>query len=445
MAGELTISNLVGTFDYQQILSMYYQSQSLPVQLLQKQESKIDDKISALKTFEDDVNSLYSAFNDVVSTDLSQLKTVSSSSPGVLTASVVDPSKAINGAYQVQVDQLAQNDVWLSQAGVSDLDSAVATTSGQITVKYAGETVAVIDYDTDTSDSSKPSTLTEIADAINNAQDKVKASIIYDGSSYRLILSGADTGSQSTISISETGDGDLLDQLKLGDDYSDSHVQTAQDAKIEVYGATITSPTNTFEGAIPGLELTVNSVGTATLTVNNDYSKFEESLNSLVDAYNKIVDFINDKAGKDGILSGDNTLYAIRSTILSKLQPLFNLGLLSVDKDTGHLSLDDDKLSQLLQNSSQTVQDAVSQLKENLQDYLLFLISPDGPVESEINGLESTKSNLKEQIDDLNKVISDQMEALKQQLIQVQLLQAQMEEVKARLTSVFGNPSLFPE
>ena len=445
MAGELYISNLAGTFDYQEILNLYYQSQIAPIQLLQQQESKISDKVSALNDFESRLNSLYDAFNKLTSTTLLEEKSVSVSSPDVLNATVVDPLKAVEGTYQVNVTQLAQNDVWLSQSGVSDLSSAVATSDGQITITYAGQTVAVIDYDTDTADSTKPSTLTEIAQAINDAQDKVKASVIYDGSTYRLLLTGSDTGKDSTISISETGSGDLLDRLQLGDDYSDSHVQTAQDAQIEIYGATITSPTNTFTDAIPGVELTVNSLGTSTVEISADYQPFKDALNSLIDAYNSIVDFINEKAGKDGVLSGDNTLYMIRSGILSRLQPLFNLGLLDVDKDTGHISIDSEKLDSLIESSPQTLEDALSQLKDSLQDYLLFLVSPDSPVENEIESLNDQKERIEERIDELNKMLSEQIEIFKKQLIQVQLLQEQMAELRAKIASTFGQTTLLQQ
>jgi len=444
VAGEISISNLVGTFDYQQILSLYYQAQSAPIQLLQQQEDALSQKASALNEFQSSIESFYDAFNQLTSTTILENKQVEVSSPEVLQATVVDPLAAVEGSYQITVDQLAANDVWLSQSGVSDLTSAVATTSGQITIEFAGEVVATVDYDADATDSTYPSTLQEIADAINQSQDKVVASVVYDGSNYRLLLSGTETGAGATVSIYESGSGDLLDNLQLGSDYSASHVQTAQDAQIEVYGAVVTSPTNTFSDAIPGLSITVNSVGTSTVTVENDYSPFKEALSNLVSAYNQMVDFINSNAGKDGILSGDNTLYSVRSSILSRLQPLFNLGILGVDKDTGHLSLDDAELSELLESSPQTVEDAVSQLKESLQDYLLFLTGPDGPVESEIESINKNKELIEERIDLLNKMLNDQLETLKQQLIQVQLLQAQMAELQAKIESTFGTATILP-
>ncbi len=444
MAGELYISNLAGTFDYKNVLDMYYQAQMQPVLYLQNQEDSINNKISAVNDFEEKIENLYDKFNALISTNLLNEKQVSVSDESILTASVVNPDKAVTGSIDVTVNQLAKNDVWLSQDGVSDLNTSVATESGTIQISYAGDVVATIDYDTDTSDSTKPTTLKEIADAINGAQDKVKASIIFDGNQYRLILSGADTGADNVISVKETGGGNLLDKLQLGDSYSDSHVQTAQDAEITVYKTTITSSSNTFKDAIPGVELTVKESGTANVSISQDYSKFKSTLEDFISAYNDIVDFVQTESGKDGRLSGNSTLQMIRSSILSRLQPLFNANLLEVDKDTGHLSLKEDVLDSILTSDPSKVSDIISDLKSELYDYLVLLKEPTGPIGSMEKSLENQKETLDEQIEEMKKLVNDQIESFRQQLIQVQLLQEQMAEIRAKLTSVFGTASLLP-
>ena len=440
MAGEIYISNL-GSFDYQTILQMYYQANSLPIQMLQSQEAQLDSKINAYKEFESKIESFYDAFNTLTSTPVEGkiLNVVGDA----VSAQITDELKAIPGNYTVTVDRLAENDIWLSQNGKS-LDEAVATADGTLQISYAGEVVATIDYDTDVDDTSKPSTLQEIVDAINSAQDKVRASLVYDGSSYYLLLMGKDTGAQNTIELQEVGSGDLLDQLQIGDDYSDSHVQTASDAEVTVFGKTLTSPDNTFADAIPGVTFTANAVGSATIEIKNDTSEFEDALNKFIQAYNDIVDFVQKEGGKDGTLSGDTTLQIIRSSLLSRLQPLFNLGLLEVDKDTGHLSVKTDKLSELEAKSPETLESAINDLKTALYDYLLYLKSPEGPVELSIKSLNNRRESIEEQIDFMKKLLNDQMETLKNQLIQLQLFQQQMAEVRARLTATFGQISPLP-
>ena len=441
MAGEIYISNL-GGFDYQNILDMYYKANSLPIQLLQSQEKTVDSKIKAYQDFESKIENLYDAFNTLTSVPV-EGKTIDVSDENVLTASVTDESKATPGVYTVDVNQLAKNDVWLSQSGKS-ADEAAATTSGTLQISYAGSVVATIDYDTDTSDSTKPSTLQEIADAINSAQDKVTASLVYDGSSYYLLLMGKDTGANNTVEIQEVGGGDLLDQLQLGDSYSDSHIQTASDAEVTVFGKTLTSPDNTFSQAIPGISFTVKGTGSADIKVSEDTTEFENALQKFIQTYNNIVDFVQNEGGKDGVLSGDTNLQMIRSSILSKLQPLFNLDLLEVDKDTGHLSIKTDQLNSLEQNSPETLESAIQDLKSDLYDYLVYLESPESPVELTINNLNNKKDSIEDQIDLMHKLLQDQLNTLKQQLVQLQLFQQQMAEVRAKLTATFGQISLLP-
>jgi flagellar hook-associated protein 2 len=58
--------------------------------------------------------------------------------------------------------------------------------------------------------------------------------------------------------------------------------------------------------------------------------------------------------------------------------------------------------------------------------------------------LENQKSYLEEQIEEMQKLISEQVEEFRQELIQVQLLQEEMEAIRAKIVSVFGNTSLLP-
>ena len=376
MAGEFYISNLAGTFDYKTILDAYYQAQMQPVLMLQDQESVLDRKLSAINEFQTLLSDLYSVFNDLTSTNILEQKVTSSSNEDVLSVKVTDPLKAQVGSYEVKVKQLAKNDVWFSLKGVGSEDDIPATSSGTIQISYGDTVVATVDYDTDPS-TDIPSTLKEIASAINSTQDKVIASVIYDGSQYRLLLSGKDTGETNVISITEIGSGDLLDQLQLGDSYSSSHVQQAQDAIITLYGQDISNPTNTFRDAIPGLELSLKSVSSSpiSITIENDLTKFTETFQKFINAYNSIVDFVQTESGKDGRLSGNTTLQMIRSTILSKLQPLFDNNLIDVDKDTGHLTLDTVKLDNMLSSGPDSVETLLQSLKNKLYDYFIYLTS----------------------------------------------------------------------
>ncbi|OMH40451.1 flagellar filament capping protein FliD [Desulfurobacterium indicum] len=446
MAGELSISNLVGGFDYQQILDQMYSLKSVQIQYYQQRESELQNKKSALSSFDSLLEKFQDIANDLFDDSIFQQKAVSVSNESAVKVTITDPTAVDASSFDVSVVQTAKKDVWLSQAGVSDETAPVATTAGTLQISYGGDVVATIDYDTDTS-TDTPSTIQEIANAINAAQDKVKATVFFDGTNYRLLLSGEDTGADNTISVTETGGGDLLDVLQLGDNYTASHVQTAQDAVIEIYGTQVFSSTNDFTDVIPGMTITAEAPTTSpvSITIDNDYSKMKDNLQKLVEAYNSIVDFVKQYTGKDGALSGDFTLQDIRSTLFDKLDPLFQLGLFDVDKDTGHLSINSSKLDEVLSTDPKSLEDALTDdLKNNLYDYLIYVTGVDGPIQTEEKSYDNQINYIEDQIDLTNKRISEEIESMKKQLVQLQLYMAQMQEVQAKITQTFGTPSIIP-
>ena len=442
MAGEIYLSNLSGQFDYQSILEKYKELKSQQITLLQNEESKIANQKSAYESFTNSLSALDTTFSNLTDPLTFDQKSVAVSDESVLSVTVTDPSKVSKTNLNITVNQLAKNDAWLSQSGVTDKDSgAVATADGAIDITYNG-TTTTINYDTNTSDSSKPSTLQEIADAINSAQDNVKASIFYDGSNYRLLLSGKDTGASNTISITESGGGDLLNNLQIGT-YGGSdhgHVQSAQDAEISIYGTTVSSSTNSFTNVVDGLKIDVLSTSSSgvDVTVDNDYTDLKKSMQGFIDSYNNIVDFISNNTSKDGALSGDFTLQQIRSSIFDKLDPLFELGILDVDHTTGKISLDSFKFDEELNSDPDNVKTQIENLKSSLGDYMDYITGYDNPIKYKEESLDNQINQIEDSITSLAKRLDEEMENLKKQFVWLDQFLGEMNSVKSRLTSLFA-------
>jgi len=442
MAGEIYLSNLSGQFDYQSILDKYLELKNQQIAILQEKEAKIYDKKYSYQNFSELLTNLNTSFEKLTDPALFEQKSVFVSDESVLTATVTDPAKISDTSLNITSKQLAKNDIWLSQSGVSDKDtSAVATTAGTIEISYAGNMVATIDYDTDTADTTKPSTLQEIADAINNAQSSVQASIFFDGTNYRLLLSGADTGSANTISFTETGSGDLLDQLQLGSSYSASNVQVAQNAQIDIYGQTVESSTNSFENVVDGLRIDLLSTSTAgvDVTVNNDYEPLKTSLQEFIDGYNSIVDFVSQYTAQDAPLSGDSTIQQIRSSIFQGFDPLFEMGVLSVDYTTGKITLDTAELDIQLNSDPGDVETKIEQFKTGLSDYLDYITGYDSPIKYKDESFDKQISYLEDSIISLSERIDAEMENLKKQFIWLDQFLAEMNDIQARLASLIPN------
>ncbi|WP_029522587.1 flagellar filament capping protein FliD [Persephonella sp. KM09-Lau-8] len=435
MAGEIYLSNLTGGFDYQQILDSMRALKSQQIYLLQSREDQIKQKKSALSDYAKILNDFKSYFNKV--TDLFELdkKKVSVSDENVIDVIITDDTKLIPSTIDIQVNQLAKNDVWLTNGGVDDQNEAISDLdSATLSITYQGNTIDV-SYDNTMS-------LKDIVSQINstaaNSDMNISASIFYDGSQYRLLIQGKDTGSDNTVTISDSGN---LSST-LGDFY---HAQTAQNAQISIYDQTIESSDNSFENVIAGLTINVKSTSSSPVNINiqQDFEPFMDDLQKMIDKYNELVDFIKNNTGENGILSDEiSTLQSVRSGIFNRFDPLFELGILSVDKDTGHISIDSTKLKDMLYTDEETVKSKISQLKDNMYDYLIYITGSDSPIKLKQKSYDKQIQNIEESIELQKKRIDEEIKSLKMQFVALQQLMAQMEDIRQRIAATFGNVSL---
>ncbi len=435
MAGEIYLSNLVGNFDYQQMLDSIRALKSQQLYLLQSKEGNIKDKKSAISDYGSLLRDFKSAFDSVTSVGELDKKKVSVSDDTVLDVIVNDPQKLAPTTIDIQVNQLAKNDVWITNSGVTYKDAPISSlTAGTLTINYQSSSINV-SYDSTDS-------LQDIVNRINTtAADSglnINASIFYDGSQYRLLIQGKDTGSANTVSISDTGN---LSST-LGNFYN---AQAAQNAQISVYGNTVESSTNSFDNVIAGLTINVKSVSTTPVSINiqEDYDPFINDLKSMIDKYNEIVDFIKNNTGENGVLSDERTtLQSIRSGIFKRLDPLFQLGILSVDKDTGHISIDETDLKNQLLTDKASVETKINDLKTQLNDYLVYITGTDSPVKLKEKSYDKQIQNIEDMIQQQSKRIDEEIQTLKKQFVALQQLMAQMEDIRQRIASTFGNVSL---
>jgi flagellar hook-associated protein 2 len=194
-------------------------------------------------------------------------------------------------------------------------DQAV-TTSDTLTIDVGGTTTTINLTD---------KTLEGVAKAINAADQGVQAVLVRAGGTaeaptYRLNLTATSSGLNSAFTIDDgTGTAATFGGI-IGE-------VDASDATIVVNGAPVTSSTNTFEGLMPGVTLTVASDATTettgTVTVARDTESVVESVKALVDAVNGALTeaasltahAVDGKGG--GLLAGDSTLRGVRNQLLS--------------------------------------------------------------------------------------------------------------------------------
>ncbi|ASP40610.1 flagellar capping protein [Bacterioplanes sanyensis] len=317
---------------------------------LDRREELVDAKITAYGEIQSMMSTLQASVIALSSPSLAGATKVSSSNEAILTATsgiTADP-----GSYSVEVTNTAKAHS-LASSTFSSFDEIIGTgelvfSFGEITYDGSDNFVSqTVNPDraskTITIDESNR-TLSGVRDAINNANMGVTASIINDGSGYRLLVTSQQTGKENGIRIqAQDSDGNLLSGGLGALAYSESQnagtnmslTEKGQDAQLQVNGLTITRSSNTIDEVISGvtLNLTGADVGKpVTVTVSPDTEMLSENLQNFVTAYNDLKKFVDDLSGYDadkqqaGLLLGDSTMRNIQGQIRSMIsQPIVGL------------------------------------------------------------------------------------------------------------------------
>ncbi len=235
-----------------------------------------------------------------------------SSTESVLTAAASKDVKAA-GTYSVNVTQLATAQT-LKSGTVADADSTilgggslkiqVGTYNANLNTFSAGESKEVT-----VTIGTGNGTLGGIANAINNANAGVKASVVAaTGGGFQLQLTATNSGTENTVKVSAfdtfgaqqtgtTGLGQLAfdPTAAVGSGKNLTQTTAAQNALLTVDGTDVVSQSNTVSGAINGVTLSLATTGATAVTVdvNRDVAAFETSAKKFVEAFNTLQTTVN--------------------------------------------------------------------------------------------------------------------------------------------------------
>lgn len=442
MAGEFSISGLVGKFDYSSILQQIQQLKSQQIYMMQARQDQLNQKKAVIN----DIKNILSGMKDVLSgfddRAILNAKSIDISNDSILSATVKDPTKAQVGTYNIQVNQLAKNHILASDTTFSDKDSAISgLSSGTLKITINGSDLN-IGYDSSYS-------LQAIADKINTESSiwnfDVRATIVNVSSSstpsYKLIISSTKTGVSNQISISD--DGNLAGILNL------QNVQTPQDAQINIDGVLVSRSSNQFDDVLEGISFTLKTTGNTVVSVGEDKNSIKQVLSKFVDSYNNLVEKIKAETGKNGKLSGEYFIDRIKNDIFREIQDLVFSGIFDFDRNSGKISLNSSKLDQVLSNTSSTTSSSLietkgqlftklSDIKSNLTNFLNNTILSTGTLGSMISSYDKQISSIQDSIDRMTQRVQMEIDILKRQFIMMESLQAQYNAISARIQATFG-------
>jgi len=365
-SGATALSGVFSGIDTSVLIQQAIAVASKPLNRLQTRKTQAQTRQSYLQSLQGNFTSLQSQANSL--RDIASIRGVSASSSDQAVVSLSASAGAIEGSYDVEVNQLAAAERKVHAGVASKTD--VLGSPGQFVYSYNGTTRTI--------QTSGTTTLEGLAALINNDSSNpgVVASIIHydsgDGLAYHLVLGGRNTGADHAITVEAQT---TLAGFGPGGDWTVSQAARNAQVRLDGYpaGGWIQSDSNSVSGLIPNVTLNLGKIGSASVSLSRDTSSLKSGLSNLVSIYNRIVDTLDTLAGYNattktgGVFQGDSTvtgliagaralMVQVRAGFVEGTDPYTSPSLIGLDMDKqGHLSVDSDKLNQALADNHEAV------------------------------------------------------------------------------------------
>lgn len=348
-----------------------------------------------------------------------------------------DSSNLDPGTISVNVTQLAQKDVYQSNT-ISDITSTLD--SGTISITIGEET-----YDFSTEGKTYETLVSEMG---NYPDLNVSLEQVGD-SSYRMIIKSSESGTANAITISQSG-------VDLGLEEEANHVLTAQNMKATVDGIDYDLSSNKLTMQ-SGLIIKMVEEGTSSITMERDDASIIESITSIADKYNDLVDLVNSYILGDeenpAVISDSSTLKSMMSSIknilfdsygLNNEENLFKYGI-SFDSD-GYMQVDETELSTALTDNYDDLKELFVGYAEKegigtrLKTYLDSLDNLlDGLLTTYDDKLSTRLSTLTTDYETASEKLDEKYEQMASQFASYTVLITQMETAFSSLQSIIDS------
>jgi flagellar hook-associated protein 2 len=429
------ISNFAS--DFQSIVNRTVAIAALPVQSLQNDQQSLTEKKSALTGLRNSVGG-FAASLESLGTLAAGGATAVTSSSATVTATL--GSGATPGTYQItEITSLATTAVGTTTGGWASADSTPVSTGLDHKVELLIDGVSheiTLTPETDN--------LNGLRDAINALDAGASASLIDTGSGLQrfvLVLSAAEAGQK------------ILDvRTEFGNAASTTMEMTSpgSSASFKINGHLVTSNSNFVTGAIPGVDLRLNSISSSgqvvDISVASNSSPVVSAVTSFVDAYNDLVSSLDAHIGETaGVLSGSSLISDLYGRLREatglqgegEIKSLADLGI-SLDKN-GVMSFDSTSISSA---SASRLKEVIGFLGSSttglaaLTSRFTELSDPiTGLIRSQITALDETDARLAEQIIAMTDRVSTMQITLLAKLQAADGLLARLENQQGMLTA----------
>lgn len=283
LSGSALLGGMAGKIDTDALIEALVAAKAAPQRQLQRQLSAQQTITSNLQEVNARLQAVSKAAQSITDVDFGKGTKATSSNSNVVANS---SAGAVTGSSTFHVNQTAAAQV--SAVAIGSDGIAVSDVTAEFKV---GDTV--IDL------SGTDGSAAAVANAINKSDAGVRAAVVNTDSGQVLQFTAKTTGTEAAFSVT-------------GLDGSVDTLVAARNAQIQVGelgsgGYTISSQSNTFTDAMPGVTFSVSSgaVGEdVTITVGNDADKAASQVKALIDALNSAKGGISTVTGKGGVLQG---------------------------------------------------------------------------------------------------------------------------------------------
>ncbi|GAB1258119.1 hypothetical protein NBRC116494_26210 [Aurantivibrio plasticivorans] len=353
------IQNIVNTLgggsgvDTFELVDQLVEIQSAP------QTERLDTKEELLNTQLSDYGILRSALGELEtsliklsSTDSFNAKAVDFPDTNLLIPTKIE-SDAVAGNYQISVGNLAKSQS-LSSGVFTETSDAVGT--GTLTFRFGnwsdglGDESATSVFDVNADKTGGTITIDEtnnslsgLRDAINNADIGVQASIINDGTGYRLLITGPE-GANNELEIVVEEDGaatnnDASDLSRFAFNTGGSQLsqeQGGENAELTINGLAVTRESNVIDDVIEGLDFTIqneSATEVVSMTITEDKALAKQTVTEFVEAYNSFLDTVGKLTGYDDEIEDYGSLRTdpLAKNLISRLRGLIGSGIPGVE------------------------------------------------------------------------------------------------------------------
>ena len=355
---SFSIDGIVSGFDTSSVIESLLGFQQNQVETFNARKADITTEQTAFKGIEAQLLTLQSSLTQLNRTTSSVFDSVSATSTHEDILRVAADNGAIQGTYQVTVQSLATAHQIGSQ-GFSESSDQIGT--GTITFQVGSGAATTITVDQGNN------TLESLAASINDQVEDVSAGIIFDqgSSSYRLLLTSAETGADNVINVTNT----LDSNTGIVPDFSGPAIQEAANAVLTLGsgpGAISASyASNQIDGLIQDVTIDLRSAApdtTVTIDLERDTESAKAAIEGFVENYNSVIEFIENQTrfnpdteeaspllGNRSVINIKNRLFSLATNTIVTGTSTTRLSQIGIDINiSGQLTLDSGKLDKAL-------------------------------------------------------------------------------------------------